>query len=118
MARDDQDKHSTLGEYISTRRTALGLSQRQLAAKSGLNHSFITRLESGENVVRTPELLQWLADALSVDVSELLRFVGVTPGLPEPRAYFRRKLGVNAKTADVLAQLVEEYQAKQQKHER
>jgi transcriptional regulator with XRE-family HTH domain len=110
-------QHETLGEYIRAHREAAGLSQRQLAIKAGLYHSLLGRLESGDIAVRpTPEHLQKIADALSVDVSELLQYLGIKPTLPEPRVYFRRKLGVNAETADVLAQLVEEYQAKQRKH--
>jgi transcriptional regulator with XRE-family HTH domain len=107
-------KHDTLGTFIAARRERLGLSQRQLAARAGMHHSLIARLESGEIVVgRSPEHLQAIADALEIDVSELLRLVGIKPGLPEPRVYFRRKLGVNAKEAAVLARLIEEYQTKQ-----
>jgi transcriptional regulator with XRE-family HTH domain len=108
-------KHASLGGFIAAQREAAGLSQRQLAARAGFNHSFIARLESGDTRAgRTPEHLQRIADALELDVSELLKFLGVTPRLPEPRAYFRRKLGVNAREADVLARLIEDHQATQQ----
>jgi transcriptional regulator with XRE-family HTH domain len=110
-----KDKHATLGSFIATHREAAGLSQRELAARAGLHHSLLSRIESGEiSAGRTPEHLQGIADALAIDVSDLLGFLGVKPRLPEPRAYFRRKLGINARDADVLAQLVEDYRAKQQ----
>lgn len=83
------------------------MSQRQLAARAGLHHSVVGRIESGAIAQPTLPALQAVADALSLDVSELLSFQGVEPALPEPRAYFRRKFGMNATQADVLARLVE-----------
>jgi transcriptional regulator with XRE-family HTH domain len=97
----------TLGALIAARREALGLSQRQLAARADVDSSVVSRLENNRFEQPSALLLQRLADALSTNVSELLAFVGVRPELPEPRAYFRRKLGMNAKEADVLARLVE-----------
>jgi transcriptional regulator with XRE-family HTH domain len=113
MSSQRQNKHDTLGTFIAARRARLGLSQRQLAAQAGIHHSLIARLESGEIVAgRSPEHMQAIADALEIDVSELLRFVGIKPTLPEPRVYFRRKYGVNAEEADILAQLIEDYRTK------
>lgn len=113
------NKPDTLGTFIASQRARMGLSQRQLAALAGVHHSLIARLESGEIVAgRSPEHIQAIADVLEVDVSELLSFVGIKPSLPEPRVYFRRKFGVNAKDADILAQLIENYQAKQAKKTR
>jgi transcriptional regulator with XRE-family HTH domain len=114
MSPQRQNKHDTLGTFIAAQRERLGLSQRQLAAQAGIHHSLIARMERGEIVAgRSPEHMQAIADALDVDVSELLRLIGIKPSLPEPRVYFRRKYGVNAKEADILAQLIEDYQSKQ-----
>jgi transcriptional regulator with XRE-family HTH domain len=102
-----------LGAYVQQQRLRLGLSQRQLAAQSGVSYSVISRLEGGQKTdMRVDEQFQGLADALKVDVSRLLKFKGVRPQaeLPPIRAYFRRKLGVDANEAEVLAQLVAEYQ--------
>ena len=111
-----QNQHGTLGSFIAAKRERLGLSQRQLAAQAHVHHSLIARLERGEIVAgRSPEHMQAIADALDVDVSELLRLVGIKPTLPEPRVYFRRKYGVNAREADILAGLIEDYRAKQAK---
>jgi transcriptional regulator with XRE-family HTH domain len=111
---------ATLGSYVQQRRLFLGLSQRQLARMIGLHHSSLSRLESGEigdGISR--EFIQGLAKALRVDVSELYEFVGVTDGseLPSVRTYFRRKLGVDAAEADVLANLVADYQQRRQQGE-
>jgi len=75
-----------------------------------MHHSYIARLENGE--VRRkpkPEHLQRLADALSIDLAELLAFLGIRPTLPETRTYFRRAYGVNDEEANVIANLVEHY---------
>jgi transcriptional regulator with XRE-family HTH domain len=81
-----------------------------------MHHSRLARLESGEIGDRlTPEFLQGIADVLDLDVSKLLKFVGVTPRpeLPSVHVYFRRKFGIDADEADVLAELVNEYQRAQ-----
>jgi transcriptional regulator with XRE-family HTH domain len=106
-----------LGNYIRRHREALGISQRQLAAKAKIHHSKVGRLENGQTDERpNPEHLQRIADALGVDVSKLLKYLGVTPRpeLPSVRTYFRRKLGVDADQADVLAGLVADYQRNHQ----
>jgi transcriptional regulator with XRE-family HTH domain len=105
-----KQKGKTLGETIQAHRERARLSQRQLAAQVGLHYSVLSRIESGEVERPSGELLQHLAEALNIDPADLLAFVGVKPSLPEPKMYFRRKLGMNAKDADVLAKLVEEYQ--------
>ena len=59
------------------------------------------------------EELQRLADVLELDITDLLAFLGVKPVMPEPRVYFRRKFGMDADQAEILANLVAEFQAKQ-----
>ncbi len=101
------ERAATLGAFIAARREAAGLSQRQLATRAGVHHSVVGRMENGAIAQPTLPALQAIAEALSLDVAELLTFQGVEPSLPEPRVYFRRKLGMNADDADVLARLVE-----------
>lgn len=103
----------TLAAYLRQAREQAGCSIRELAKRVGVHHSYLARLESGETANPAPELLERLADELGVDSTELLAYVNVS--LPEPRAYFRRKLGVDAGEADVLAQLIEDYRAKKNK---
>lgn len=105
----------SLGEYLKEARERAGLSQRELGKQADVHHSYIARIESGELATPIPEYLQRLADVLEIDVTELLAFLGVKPEMPEPRVYFRRKFGVDADQADILAQLIEDYQAKQEK---
>ncbi len=106
----DSDSSPSLGEHLRHARERAGLSQRQLALDANMHHSYIARLENGE--VRRkpkPEHLQRLADALSIDLAELLAFLGIRPTLPETRTYFRRAYGVNDEEANVIANLVEHY---------
>jgi transcriptional regulator with XRE-family HTH domain len=110
---NESSQPDTLGSFINRERTRLGLSQRQLAAEAKVHHSKIARLESGEtNGTLQPAHLQQIANALGVDVTRLLKYRGVTPRpeLPSVRTYFRRKLGVNADEAEILANLVAEHQ--------
>lgn len=111
----------SLATYLRDKREAAGLSQRQLAAQAHVDHSYLAKLESGKISTRpNPEHLQRICDALGVELSEAMELLGIKSSLPEPRVYFRRALGVSSEDADILAQLVEDYQAKKQrggKHE-
>jgi transcriptional regulator with XRE-family HTH domain len=115
----DSDNSPSLGEYLQQARKRAGLSQRHLAARTGMHHSYIARLENGEVRSRPkPGHLQRLADALSIDLADLLVFLGVRPTLPETRTYFRRAYGVNDDEASVIANLVEHYVEQLKKGER
>lgn len=105
----------SLGEYLQATREQAGLSQRQAATKADIHHSFLARLESGEVKSPDPGLLQRLCEAINGDTEIALSYLGVKPTLLEPRVYFRRAYGVDADDAEILAQLVEEYQTKKRK---
>jgi transcriptional regulator with XRE-family HTH domain len=105
-----KQEDETLGVYIQRRRAEVGLSLRQLAEKSGINKGYLSRVENGERSPTSAVMLKQLADALEVDVEELRTLSVDVDSLPSPRAYFRRKLGIDAAQADVLAKLVEDYQ--------
>lgn len=103
----------TLGALLKAAREHAGYSIRGLAAKSGVDQANITRIEHGQRTNPQAETVLKLAHALQVDPGPWLARIGVDPGsvLPTTRTYFRRKLGVDADEADVLARLVEDYQA-------
>ena len=84
---------STLAEYLRAAREQAGMSQRQLARRVGVHHSYLARLESGDNDSPSAELLQTIADVLEISSTDLLAFVGVKPpeGLPEFAPYLRAK---------------------------
>jgi transcriptional regulator with XRE-family HTH domain len=111
----DEASTTPLGAYIRKARERAGMGVRELAHKADIDHGYLAHLEAGRRVKPSADVLHRLADVLGIDDQELLKFIGVTPRLPEPRIYFRRKLGVNAREADVLARLIEDHQAKQAK---
>jgi HTH-type transcriptional regulator, competence development regulator len=106
----------SLGEHIKTLREQAGYSQRQLAAQAGLHHSYLARLESGDNDKPAPDILQRIADVLEIDANELLAFIGIKPSLPEPRVYFRRAYGLSQAEAEEAARLIAERYNKQPKN--
>jgi len=107
------DDAGSLGEYLKQAREETGFSLRDVAARSGVSFAHIRRLEQGERKP-TLEVLQKVAEALSLDLDEVLSAMGVkmTRTLPEPRVYFRRKFGVSEDDAEVMARLIEKYQGK------
>ena len=63
---------TTLGTAIRARRLALGLHQETLAARAGLDHRVLSRLERGERPCRFTEFVA-LAEALNISASNLLK---------------------------------------------
>jgi transcriptional regulator with XRE-family HTH domain len=60
-----------LGKNIRERRTTLGMSQEQLAAKCGLHRTYVGGVERGERNISVLNLSR-LAGVLRVETSELL----------------------------------------------
>jgi transcriptional regulator with XRE-family HTH domain len=108
---NDNTNNASLGTFLKEARARAGLSIRDLERVSGVANSYLTKLELNQKTNPSADILQRLADALDLDASELLAFIGVKPAstLPAARTYFRRKYGVNAKEADVLTRLVEDH---------
>ncbi len=107
--------HNSLGDHVRKARLKLGLSQREVCRRTHLDIGHVSRIESGQRVP-TLATLQRLVEALELDESEALQLTGLgSQPLPAPRTYFRRKFGINAEEADVLAKLIEDYQAKHPK---
>lgn len=64
-----------LGQAVRQRRTALGLSQEELAHRAGLHRTYIGSLERGERNVAFLNLIR-LADALECPLEALLAHIG------------------------------------------
>jgi transcriptional regulator with XRE-family HTH domain len=64
-----------LGRRIRELRTALALSQEELADRAGLHRTYVGAVERGERNVSIDNILA-IARALGVSGSELLRGVG------------------------------------------
>ena len=67
----EQDATNKLGKHIKRLREQRGLSQRQLATKSGIHSGSLSNIENG---TRAPELatLKAIATALGVPVTEMV----------------------------------------------
>jgi transcriptional regulator with XRE-family HTH domain len=62
-----------LAENIKRYRTKMGLSQDQLARKSGITYSTLTKMESGVNQNPKVKTLQQIAKALEVTLDDLMK---------------------------------------------
>ncbi|HEY6750876.1 MAG TPA: helix-turn-helix transcriptional regulator [Rubrobacteraceae bacterium] len=59
------------GEKVRATREQNFLSQRELAAKAGINHNTVWRIEGGGSVDVHPRTIRRIAEALSVDPTSL-----------------------------------------------
>ena len=64
---------STIGKNIRRYRKKLGLSQDKLSKIAGVAYNTIVKIESGENSNPTIETLTKIAEALNIDVNDLLK---------------------------------------------
>lgn len=61
-----------LGEKLRTLRKRRGLTVRQLGDRLGVNHSHITKIETGENIPSLPLAIK-IADSFGISVDQLVR---------------------------------------------
>jgi transcriptional regulator with XRE-family HTH domain len=103
-----------LGAYLREARTCAGLSIRELARLAGINHSYLVKLETDQKDNPSADVLQRLAEALELDPTEVLGFIGIAPSnlLPPARVYFRKKYGLSEADARRAAALIEQYTRK------
>lgn len=81
--------HALVSRNVRRLRVRLNLSQEGLAFESGVNRTYISRLERGlENP--TLAVLERVADALKVDVAELLAKPKAGEAPPKPLRGGRR----------------------------
>ncbi|GAB6153749.1 helix-turn-helix transcriptional regulator [Desulfosporosinus burensis] len=65
-----------VGTYLADLRTEKKWSQRELAEKSGISNTEISRIEAGKRTNPTPSTLRALADALQVEYRDLMKLAG------------------------------------------
>ena len=70
----------TLGEFIKIKRTETGMSRNLLAAKAGISHTEVRRIETNERKMPSLKVLCALSDALNVPQEDLLKVAGYAPG--------------------------------------
>lgn len=61
----------SFGKHIKQARLAKKLSQRALASKVGINFTYLSKIESGDNPPPSDEKVYLLAEHLSLDADEL-----------------------------------------------
>lgn len=71
-----------LGKAIKQHRSALGLSQEELAARAGMHRTYVSEVERGE---RNPSItsIEKLAQALEISITSLLAPTHSNAGAPE-----------------------------------
>jgi transcriptional regulator with XRE-family HTH domain len=90
-----------LGEYLRAQRETVGTSQRQLAGRIGVHHSYLARLEAGDAAQPAPAILHRLAEALDLDPEDLFALAGhiVPHELPSFAPYLRAKYDITDQAA-------------------
>lgn len=74
----------TLGGRIAARRIELGLSQNELARRSGLNHPTLHRIESGKSADPSVSLVIKIAKALGTSIEALVSGTELAAPLTPP----------------------------------
>lgn len=87
------EQAAALGSYLRQHRLALGLSTRELAARSGLDMSAVVRVEQGKILTPGPDKLRKLAHGLGIAAADLFALADYTrpSELPTPALYLRAK---------------------------
>lgn len=95
----------SFGQYIRSLRLGKTLSQRELARLSGLNHSEISRIESGSRPTPSPDSLAKLAPHLGVTHEDLMRRLGYLSPHSRLDEEIRRTLEEHAPVRALVMQL-------------
>jgi transcriptional regulator with XRE-family HTH domain len=82
-----------LGQFLSARRKAIGISMRELARQIGSSISTIVTLEAGTNLNPMPDTLKAIARVLDLSVSDVFVTADLLPPdeLPTLKPYLRAK---------------------------
>lgn len=104
-ARPSEPDGAKLGEYIRAQRETLGISQRRLAARVGIHHSYLARMEAGGYAQPAPAVLHRIAEALDLDPEDLFALAGhvIPHELPSFAPYLRAKYDIPDQAARELA---------------
>lgn len=82
-----------LGRLIKQHRLDKGLTMRAAAEQMGVDHSYLSRMESGEFDSPRPKQLQTIARVLGIPIENLYALAGyqVSDRLPDLAPYLRAK---------------------------
>jgi transcriptional regulator with XRE-family HTH domain len=87
------EQAKTLGRFLKKQRTALGLSTRALAARSGVDMATVVRLEQGAFAEPKPDTLLAIATELGVSLADVFALADyvIPTELPTFTPYLRAK---------------------------
>lgn len=107
---------ANLANVIKTRRKELCMTRSELAERSGLHPSTITRIEQEVFVKPTPDSLRMIADALDIAADELYVIAGwLTPAARQDQPAIRVIYqGVSGRVADDIEQAIAAIAARDQ----
>jgi transcriptional regulator with XRE-family HTH domain len=90
--------NQTLGDYIRSRRSSVGLSLSDAADASDLDPSYWNKLENGHYNNPAPQHLSTIASVLGIPVADLYGLAGyeIPDGLPSFQPYLRAKYDLPA----------------------
>lgn len=67
------------GKILKALRKAAGISQRNMAAQAGIDHTYLSKIENGVYAPPSEESLIKIAEALKVDKDSLILVAGKIP---------------------------------------
>ncbi len=99
-------KPSRLGAVVAAKRKMMGLSQRQLAERIGLNNATISKLEKDPSLDPDIRTIRLLADALDLDYAYLLSLNETIDDDPDLRIIARAKNSMSPEEQDRMMQIL------------
>ena len=99
-------KPSRLGAVVAAKRKMMGLSQRQLAERIGLNNATISKLEKDPSLDPDIRTIRLLADALDLDYAYLLSLNETIDDDPDLRIIARAKNSMSPEEQERMMQIL------------
>ena len=99
---------SKLGAVVAAKRKKMGLSQRQLADRIGLNNATISKLEKDPSLIPDTRTLQLLSEALDIDYNYLLALNETIPDDPDMRIIARAKNNMTPEERERMMSMLRE----------
>lgn len=91
---------TTLGDRIKQARTALGLTQREVAAAAGMSQGMLYMIEQGKRIPKRPDDIAALAAYLHISSDQVYAESGVVP--PDILAALTGNLDAITRTREAL----------------
>lgn len=100
-----------LGRVIARARVRKGLSVRDLAAKAGVDKTWLSRIEQGRRESPAPDRLTRVAEILEIEPERIDRLTkgALNAALPGVQVYFRAKYGLTPEETAQIERYVKRY---------